>query len=389
MPSEPRPTALLSHPASRPWSRRTELAAIGCFWTALGVLTVIRLALSPRGPSGIFNPGSLIILIEYALWALVTPLVLTLAHRLPLERGALARRLAIHLLVAFSVAAAFEVLRIVALRPMLFSPDQMPQRGPWRRSPGEALLQLQFLDELVVYLAVLAAGFARDYFLRFRERERETVLLAAQLSEARLSALRMQLNPHFLFNTLHAVSALVERDPEGVRRMVARLSGLLRHVLEGSPAQEVPLREELAFLRGYLDIQQVRFQGSLEVVEEVQPDALDALVPNLLLQPLVENAVEHGASRIEDGMGRIDIGARIDGADLVLTVRDNGPGLDEPPARNASGVGLANTRERLAALYGDAAALRLDVNGGGGLTVTVVLPFHTGADLKARSLDDA
>jgi sensor histidine kinase YesM len=247
-----------------------------------------------------------------------------------------------------------------------------------------------------VFVAVLAAGFARDYFLRYREHQDEAARLEAQLAEAGLAALRMQLNPHFLFNTLHAVSALVERDPAGVRLMVARLSALLRHVLDGSPAQEVPLRDELAFRRLYLDIQRVRYGGRLEVVEDVEPAALDALVPNLLLQPLVENAVEHGVGRVEEGAGGVEVRARVEpspeGPDrLVVTVRDNGPGpgpeAAEANGARGSGVGLANTAARLEALYGPAAGLRLGAAPDGGASAVVALPYHTAADLRAVAAD--
>jgi LytS/YehU family sensor histidine kinase len=190
----------------------------------------------------------------------------------------------------------------------------------------------------------------------------------------------MQLNPHFLFNTLHAVSALVERDPAGVRRLVARLSALLRHVLDSGGRQEVTLAEELAFLRDYLDIQQVRFQGRLQVSESIPDDLLGAMVPNLILQPLVENAIVHGLGRVE-GCGRIDMAAVRRGAALVLTVRDNGPGLQ----RNGSGVGvgLSNTVARLAGLYGDEATLVLGSTDEGGVEARIELPYHTADDLRA------
>jgi len=197
----------------------------------------------------------------------------------------------------------------------------------------------------------------------------------------------MQLNPHFLFNTLHAVSALVERDPSGVRRMIARLSTLLRHTLDSGTAQEVPLGDELQFLRDYLDIQQVRFQGRLEVVEDVASGLLDALVPNLILQPLVENAIEHGVSEMEEG-GHIEIAARREGDDLVLSVRDNGPGMDQEIPLRENGVGLRNTRERLEGMYGDAGSLLLEAAEAGGLQAVVTLPYHTGGDLRTVGVDD-
>ncbi len=369
------------------------------FWVLLGTLTLVRRALDPRGPAGLSAPDLWMTISEYALWAALTPVVFALVRRYPLERADWARRLIVHLLLAFAVATAVEVARILIVRPLLlaeFPRFERSERFSRRIDPSRALTHLQFLDELVIYLAILATGFARDYFLRFRERQAEatrllaeTVRLEAQLADARLSALRMQLNPHFLFNTLHAVSALVERDPSGVRRIVARLSTLLRRALDTSTPQEVPLRDELDFLRGYLDIQRVRFQDRLEVAEDVTPEALDALVPNLVLQPLVENAVEHGVSRLEAGTGRIEIRARREADALVLEVRDNGPGLIDGEADREGGVGLSNTRARLDALYGAAHTLTLEPAPAGGLIARVTLPYHTAADFRATAVSDA
>jgi len=259
-------------------------------------------------------------------------------------------------------------------------------------SLANSLLTFRFIDELIIYLTVLAAGFARDYFMRFQERQAEmmhlrtqAVQLQAQLAEARLQTLRMQVNPHFLFNTLHAVSSLVERDPRGVRRMIARLSELLRYTMERAGEQEVSLHEELLFLEGYLEIQQIRFQDRLEVEEDIAPDVLDALVPSLILQPLVENAIKHGVSRIEE-MGRIEIKAWREDETLCLSVRDNGPGLVETSGdgeRTSEGVGLRNTRERLQSLYGTAQQLVLKSAPSGGAHAQIRLPFHTRADLHA------
>ncbi len=225
--------------------------------------------------------------------------------------------------------------------------------GPvWR------LQHLWFMNEFLYFIAILAGGIARDYFLRYHARREQTILLQAQaaqlqaqLADARLAALRTQLNPHFLFNTLHAVSALVERDPRGVRRMIARLSELLRTTLDGADEQEVPLGQELTFTHRYLEIMQIRFQGRLAIESQVEPGVLDALVPNLILQPLVENAIKHGVSKIDEE-GRIEINARRDGDRLVLCVRDNGPRISENGLRAGEGVGLRNTRERLQELYG-------------------------------------
>jgi len=257
--------------------------------------------------------------------------------------------------------------------------ENVPRHGtsagafaPWRE-----IGRFRFLNQLLVYLAVLVAGFAREYFVRDQGRQRQAVELQAQLADARLNALRMQINPHFLFNTLHAISALVDRDPAGVRRMIARLSELLRMTIDQRAADEVPLREELAFLRRYIEIMEIRFQGTLRVSTTIDNDTLAALVPNLILQPIVENALEHGAARAT-GEGRVTISARRSGDDLVLSVEDNGPGF----ANGAKGVGLRNTEERLEQLYGDAASLSVASAAGGGVLAQIVVPFHTSHDLK-------
>ena len=372
----------------RAWSRGAEWAAILGFWLVLGALTLVRRALDPRGGSGIGTPDLYITLSEYTVWMLLTPVIFYFARRYPLERGTWIRVLLFHLVAAFIIAAAVDLIRVVVVQPLVV-PNDVLRRHPWRADPWRALFRLQFLDELIIYLTVLAGGFARDYFLRYRERRAEAARLEAQLSQARLAALRMQLNPHFLFNTLHAISALVERDPQGVRRIVARLSMLLRRVLEEDAAQEAPLRDEVQFLRDYLEIQHVRFQDRLEVVEDVAPETLDALVPTLILQPLVENAIEHGTSRIEEGMGRIEVHARREGDRLVLSVCDNGPGLGGDGSRSAGGVGLRNTRARLQGLYGEEGALHLEPANGGGLCARVTLPYHTASDLHTIALSSS
>jgi sensor histidine kinase YesM len=258
---------------------------------------------------------------------------------------------------------------------------------PGARTPPPVLEQIQrlwFLDELVIYLVVLMAGFARIYYLQKKERQEEAERLEAraesleaQLTEARLEALRMQLNPHFLFNTLHAVSTLVDRDPGGVRRMIARLSELLRHVLDEDAPQEVPLSQELDFLEDYLEIQSIRFQGDLDTTIDVPPALHDAQVPNLILQPVVENAIRHGASQVR-GIGRIEIRGRRDGGTLVLTVVDNGPGLPDEPQ---DGLGLRNVRARLQELYGEKQSLELTSGDDEGTRATLRLPYHTAAAL--------
>jgi LytS/YehU family sensor histidine kinase len=205
--------------------------------------------------------------------------------------------------------------------------------------------------------------------------------LNAQLAEARLAVLRTQLNPHFLFNTLNAVSALVAKDPRGVRDMIALLSDLLRFALKDSREQEIPLDEELRLLGLYLEILEIRYQGQLRTVVTVHPEAREALVPNLILQPLVENAMKHGIDPA-GGHGAIEVRADRVGDDLVLTVQDTGAGSGTIVSTDGGGVGLRLTRERLSELYGSEQRLELDPIPGGGMIARIVLPYHTREDVR-------
>lgn len=367
-----------------------ELAIILGFWTSLAILTAGSRVLDPfrddvstaerlRSIAPIF--------FGYYFWAILTPFIFALSRRLSVDRWNWMRRVPLHLAIAFVVAIGVD-LYDDAVRVYLFPGSRHVPFNPVR-----AVVNLWFLNEFMVYLAVLSAGFARDYFFRYQARQAEALALRAQthrleaqLSEARLQALRMQINPHFLFNTLHAVSSLVERDPQGVRRMLARLSELLRYTLEDGAEQEVPLRQELAFLDGYLEIQSIRFQGRLAIEKNVSPDVLEALVPNLILQPILENAVTHGAGHA-DGMGRIWIEAKRVGANLVISIGDNGPGLEGDGLPDEDrGYGLRNTRERLEEMYGDAFTLRFVNRAEGGLVAELTLPFHTTSDLRTATV---
>ena len=263
--------------------------------------------------------------------------------------------------IALGVSVFGHELRDVLLR----APD--PRRGIGRGHGPP--LWFGFLNALVIYLGVLAAGLARAYSLRLGARREQATQLQAQLAEARLDALRSQLDPHFLFNTLNAVSSLVERDPRGVRRMITRLSELLRYSMEDAREPEITLRRELDLLDRYLDIMQVRFPG-LNVLRMLDDRALDVMVPSMILQPLVENAIRHGVEKMTEP-GRIEIEALLEGATLVLRVSDNGPGERSRAGASSGGVGLRNTRARLEQLYGAectilAHAQRRGDDGGGG-----------------------
>jgi two-component sensor histidine kinase len=387
-PGEPR---LNGQPAADRFPlRRTDFLLILAFWTFIAVLTTVNGLIDPRGrglqPVLPLAPVA-IAFIESYLWAILTPLVFWLVSRYGGERSPRASQFALFLVAGLAIAILVDQVVGFFRFQVLFIPRRpLPELGPIAR-----VWRLWFMNEFIVYIAVLAAGFARDYFLRFRARREEaaqlqahTAHLQAQLSDARLAALQAQMNPHFLFNTLHAVSALVERDPRGVRRMIARLSELLRTTLEGASEAEVSLAQEVAFLRRYLEIMQIRFQGRLEVSIGIAPEVESALVPNLLLQPLVENALKHGIGKLE-GIGRIRIEARREGERVIIAVRDNGPGLESAQS-GYEGVGLRNTRARLEQLYGAAQSLTLQSPPDGGLVVEIALPFHTSDDLRAAGV---
>ena len=208
-----------------------------------------------------------------------------------------------------------------------------------------------------------------------KERERHALRLAAQLSDARLRALRMQLNPHFLFNSLNAVLTLVrEGESRAAERTLELLGDVLRHTLRAGPRDEIRLDDELLFVRQYLEIEQVRFGDGLKVNWSIEERARDALVPEFILQPIVENAIRHGLSR-RLGARNIAFSATVEGASLRLAIRDDGPGIS--PTGTHDGIGLSNTRARLSALYGDAGAVDLRPSPAGiGAEAVVSLPFR-------------
>lgn len=236
-------------------------------------------------------------------------------------------------------------------------------------------------SQLVGYFSIVGVVHAVRYFREARRRERAEADLTVRLAEARLRALEAQLNPHFLFNTLNAVSVLALRgDQEAVTRTLSRLGDILRASLDARRRQLVPLREELALLDGYLEIQQVRFGERLAVTREIDPAALPGLVPTLLTQPLVENAVQHGIAP-RPGPGRIEIRAARDGGRLSFSVRDTGAGFSGAAGPTEERIGLSNTRERLARLYGGDASLSCANVPDGGALVTVSVPFRAEADV--------
>jgi two-component sensor histidine kinase len=357
----------------------------------MAALTFANRLLDPRQLGFQFTnasaPIALAFLSAYS-WALLTPIVFWLSSRFLAGHRHRAIGAVVLVAVGFVLAIALGVIGDEVRSALMPFPPRRGRGGP----PGYFWLRPWYLNDFIIYLGVLAAGLARAYSLRYRRQREESLRVAAQLraqlAEARLDALRMQLDPHFLFNTLHAISTLVERDPRGVRRMISRLSELLRHTIEGPSDQETTLREELDLLRRYLEIMEVRFQGRLEITTDVQERAMDALVPNLILQPIVENAIKHGVAKVE-GIGRIALRGRIDGSQLVLCVENNAPlGELGTGSLSGTGVGVRNTRARLSHLYGDQQSFALrSGEGDGPMTIAEIrLPYHTRADLHTSAV---
>jgi two-component sensor histidine kinase len=371
---------------------RRELVLIVAFWTLMAALTFGNRLLDPRQLGfQVTNPSAPLALafISSYLWALLTPLVFWLSARFLADHRHRVVGAFLLLAVGFAIAIALGVIGEEMRSALMPFPARRGGRGGGG-PPGYAWLRPWFLNDFIIYLGVLAAGLARAYSLRYRRQREESLRVAAQLraqlAEARLDALRMQLDPHFLFNTLHAISSLVERDPRGVRRMISRLSELLRHTIEGPSEQEISLQQELDLLRRYLEIMEVRFQGKLEITMDVQERAMNALVPNLILQPIVENAIKHGVSKIE-GIGRIALRARIEGSQLALSVENNAPPAEVGTGDVAgTGVGVRNTRARLSHLYGDDQSFELRGDDAGLTIAEIRLPYHTRADLRTSAV---
>ena len=289
--------------------------------------------------------------------------------RYPIERGNWARRLPAYLGLIVLLGICHTTLMWLS-RELLFPLVGLGRYDyglMWYRYPMEFATQA---PDIAIFVALLHGWL---WYRRTREREVQAARLEQELGRARLERLEAQIQPHFLFNTLNVISSLMYHDPARADRMLGRLSDLLRLTFQRSPEPEVTLAEELEWLGWYLQIMQLRFGDRLTLRQEVAPDTLELAVPRLLLQPLVENALRHGAAR-RAGPATVAICSRRDGDMLRLAVEDDGPGVDDPATAMGSGVGLSNTAERLRTLYGNTGGLTLTNRAEGGLLVVVQLP---------------
>jgi signal transduction histidine kinase len=354
-----------------PW-RWIFLAAtlLGLFST----LQAYRLSTLSRYPEG--TKVLPLLVLNLAFWyvpAAFVPAIFRLAQRFHVGGQHWVRAVGIHLTAA-GLFAVVHALCMIGVRSLLWSDAGKLPTVAWTTFAQRMFLtNLDWL--LMTYAAIAGLSYALGYNREAQQRQLREANLEARLVEARLRTLEAELHPHFLFNTLHAISSLVHSDPNAADRMISRLSDLLRLTFDRTGAPRVTLQEELEFLQKYLEIEQTRFQDRLSVRFEIDPDTLDAEVPRLILQPLVENAIKHGVSP-RAGQGLVQISSQRRGDALWLEVRDNGVGLTAGArARLDSGVGLSNTRDRLECLYGDACRLEFS-DGIDGLAVEVELPFQ-------------
>ena len=294
--------------------------------------------------------------------------------RLPIERNNWLRSSLLHVPISILLSVFLTALGHIALW-LYWS---YPVGKPFSFAYLTRFVVANFSEGIGIYLLIALTFYAYSYYSRYREGQLKTLQLEAQLSHAQLQALKMQLHPHFLFNTLNSISVLMSEDVVAARRMLTRMSELLRTSLENVGKHEVSLREELDFLENYLEIEQTRFEDRLAVRMKIEPGVLDARVPNLILQPLVENAIRHGiAPRAQHGL--IEISAVREDGMVRLRVRDNGPGLGSIAPENLTpGIGLSNTQARLKQLYGAGHSFEIKDAAGGGLEVAIVIPFRNG-----------
>jgi two-component system LytT family sensor kinase len=309
----------------------------------------------------------------YYVWGLSVPAVVWMARRFRFEKAKWQLSLLVHIVWAVLLTLDQIVIAEWILRAFTHARDFPVAKPIW-----SSVLD-NFHSSLPTYAVILFGYYAFDYYAKYRDRELRASQLETRLSQAQLTALKMQLNPHFLFNTLNTISSLMYTDPDCADRMMTRLSELLRLTLEQDGEQEVTLKEEMEILDRYLQIERIRFEDRLRVTVSIDPAALEARVPNFSLQPLVENAIRHGIAPRPEG-GCLDISARRDDGMLRIRLCDDGPGLQPAGAsepRRREGIGVANTRARLAQLYGNEQSFEMTNAPEGGLVVLMSVPFRT------------
>ncbi|MGD9560898.1 MAG: sensor histidine kinase [Pyrinomonadaceae bacterium] len=354
-------------------------------WT-LGfvVWTLVGLSFASRSAITAYQTGSSIgwhvlfsqYLIDFYVIGLASPVIFWLCRRYPIERGRMIARFFAHLVFSILFTTVVYPMCLVAIWYIGY-PDlsQTPTLWDWLR---DSFLLPHFIHQVLIsYWATLGVAHAFEYSRRVQREKTQTAELASQLAQAQLAALKMQIHPHFLFNTLNSITALLHKDPDAAEQMIARLSEFLRMTLKGSNASAVTLEEEIRFLKNYLEIEKIRFRDRLLIDIRVDPAVLEARVPNLILQPIVENAFRHGLSKQCD-RGKLTIDAKGYSDRLVIEIADNGPGIalqNGGSSERKEGVGLSNTRARLKEFFdGDFQFEIGNLPGSKGTMVRLVVP---------------
>jgi signal transduction histidine kinase len=349
--------------------RKHEIALILAGWSIVSVISTgwYFTILEQEGSQNPLGEAALIAVLLSVLWALTTIAIFSLSRRFPLDRRPRIRNVAIHAVFSIVIATTEATLETAAVLLV----GRSPQGGPI-----SATLQGITFAFLVYWLAV-GVAHGMMFYRRYRQRDEEASALSNRLAQAELMVLKSQLHPHFLFNALNTISALMHKDVKAADRMLARLSELLRGALDHTSDEEVSLQDELSFLESYLEIEKARLAERLTVEVDVPSNVLDARVPHMILQPLVENAIRHGVSP-RAAPGRVTIRARGRRDMLDLEVIDDGPGIQPKRLGNGSrGLGLANTRSRLEQLYGEGFSFEPKNRDEGGYRVSMSIPFRS------------
>lgn len=353
-------------------SRYTKWVALIAVWMAIGLVlsTEVYFTVRVTRPEiGYFD----VVASQFArvsMWALLTPLLLWLRRCVPLNSGRWVGGVGFHLSLSFVIMAGYYLARI----GFVMIQQRLPLDEFWMMA-RENFFGRNLID-MVFYWAILGSGYTFEIYRKYKNEQIKAVQLESRLIETELSSLKQQLHPHFLFNTMNTISVLVRenRNDEAVS-LLAKLSTLLRISLDSGRVEEVTVRQEMEFLERYVDIQKMRFEDRLSVNTDISSEALEAKIPSLLLQPLVENAILHGVAP-KNGPGEVEVAGSVRDGRLHLEVSDNGVGIDDEARvkRSREGIGLANTRERLSKIYGIHSQMVLRSEPGRGTRVSIVLP---------------
>lgn len=356
------------------FSRKAWFLNIG-IWTSIVVFQSVQSYTSSRSEGSVAHLGPVIVLqcATWFSWALLSPVLFKLSQEHPLENLFSFRSMVLYPLIGIASIGLQVATHTVA---MILYPDTGWSHGPFG-AIYLSMLRWMVLPSLLVFVGIIGAGHAITYYRKFQDRELRTSQLEQQLTEARLHSLQMQLQPHFFFNTLHAIASLVRvKQNSTAVKMIARFSDLMRYTLDQADKPKTPLSQEMKFVREYLDIEQTRFADRMKVNVHINREVLKAFIPSLLLQPVVENAIKHGIARLPR-KGSIDIVAHRINGDLCIEVTNDGVGYKfNGSDKSGNGVGLKNVQQRLHQLYGDRHSFAIEEGRNGRVTVSLVIPYE-------------